>query len=202
MLDAAPPIPSRSLDQLALSAQRGAPGAVESLVAALLEKLRPIVGYHVMTTARGALTDADIEDVLHDVVILVWRHDLPIFDPRKSGFLTFVNRRLRWHLSDEARRARRRAGEECDDAELEAVVDHGRDPESLLRAHQGELATVHIERIVGAVDPDARAVIVRCDLQGARLVDVARELDLHVSSTCRARQRGLRFLARHLEALV
>jgi RNA polymerase sigma factor (sigma-70 family) len=197
--------PARSLDDLALAAQRRVPGAEDALVAELLERLRPIVAFAILSMKRGALGEADIDDVLQELVVLVWRHDLAVFDPRKSGFLTFCNRRLRWHLADVARRARRRAGEECDDAELEEVIDVDKDPESLLREHQRELAMLDLPKAVAeasGADSSAREVVVRCDLLGGKLTDVAKELDLHVSSACRARQRGLRFLARHLEAIV
>jgi DNA-directed RNA polymerase specialized sigma24 family protein len=196
--------PARSLDDLALAAQRHVPGTEDALVAELLERLRPIVAFAILSMKKGALGEADIDDVLQDLVVLVWRHDLAVFDPRRSGFLTFCNRRLRWHLADVARRARRRAGEECDDAALEEVIDVDKDPESLLTTHQRELAMLHLPKTVAqsGADSSAREVVVRCDLLGGKLTDVAKELDLHVSSACRARQRGLRFLARHLEAIV
>jgi RNA polymerase sigma factor (sigma-70 family) len=196
--------PARSLDDLALAAQRHVPGAEDTLVTELLERLRPIVAFAILSMKRGALGEADIDDVLQELVVLVWHHDLAVFDPRRSGFLTFCNRRLRWHLADVARRARRRAGEECDDAELEEVIDVDKDPESLLTSHQRELAMLQLPKAVAqsGADRSAKEVVVRCDLMGGKLTDVARELDLHVSSACRARQRGLRFLARHLEAIV
>jgi RNA polymerase sigma factor (sigma-70 family) len=196
--------PARSLDDLALAAQRHVPGAEDALVTELLERLRPIVAFAILSMRRGALGEADIDDVLQELVVLVWHHDLAVFDPRKSGFLTFCNRRLRWHLADVARRARRRAGEECDDAELEEVIDLDKDPESLLASHQRELAMLSLPKAVAqsGADTSAKEVVVRCDLMGGKLTDVAKELDLHVSSACRARQRGLRFLARHLEAIV
>jgi RNA polymerase sigma factor (sigma-70 family) len=194
---------SRALDGLALRAQRGEPGAVDALLETLIDRLRPIVGYLVLTQARGALCESDIEDVLHDVVLQIWRHDLAIFDASKSGFMTFVNRRMHWHITDESRKIRRRRGEVLDDDALEAVIDDGRDPESLLRAHQAELAMLDMVRTVDdtRADDKAKDVLVRHDLQGATLAEVAKELHIHVSSACRARQRGLRFLARHLEAI-
>src|SRR3954467_11582102 len=121
----------RDLDDLALRAQQRSPGATDELVGALLERLRPGVAYRVLTRGRGALTEHDIDDVLQDVVLLIWNHDLPIFDPRKSGFPTFVNRRLQWRLSAPARRIRCRAGDDADDDVRESVVDVDRDPEAL-----------------------------------------------------------------------
>ena len=195
--------PARSLDALAVRAQRAEPGAVDELIDDLLERLRPIISYRVLTRARGALSEVDIDDVVQDIVILIWQHDLPLFDAHRSGFLTFVNRRLQWHLADTARKARVRAGEEADDAELESVVDDGRDPESLLKAHAREVAMMNMSRTIRRAGPDTTAgkVLVEHDLRGARLADVARQLHIHVSNACRARQRGLRHLARHLEAL-
>lgn len=199
-----PACPSRSLDTLALRAQRGEPGAVEELITVLLERLRPLVSFRVLTHGRGALNEADIDDMLQDVIFHIWKHDLALFDPRKSGFLTFANRRIQWHLSDSARVARRNRGDDVEEVELEEVVDVDRDPESLLSAHSAELLMVDMERTIKGTGADrqAREVIVRHDLRGATLSAVADELDIHVSNACRARQRGLRHLARHLEALV
>lgn len=197
------PCPSRSLDDLAVRAQRGLPGAQGELVEALLRKLRPIVGHRLLTKKTWALSEADIEDALHDVVLHIWQHDLPLFDPARSGFLTFVSRRIDWHLSDRARSARRTAGEEVEDEVLELVVDLDRDPEALLAASDRERMLLQLATVIAhtRTDEAARTVLVRHDLEGATLVEVAKELHIHVSNACRARQRGLRHLTRQLSAL-
>ena len=197
------PCPSRSLDDLAVRAQRGLPGGEAALVEALLLKLRPIVGHRLLTKKTWALSEADIEDALHDVVLHIWQHDLPMFNPERSGFLTFVSRRIDWHLSDRARNARRAAGEEVDDEVLELVIDLDRDPEALLAADGREKTLLHLARVIDQAETDdtARTVLVRHDLEGATLVEVAKELRIHVSNACRARQRGLRHLTRQLSAL-
>ena len=194
---------ARSLDDLAVRAQRGLAGAEGDLVEALLLKLRPIVGHRLLTKKTWALTEADIEDALHDVVLHIWQHDLPLFDPSRSGFLTYVSRRIDWHLADRARNAKRSAGDEIDDEVLELVVDLDRDPEALLAADGREKILLHLGRAIELVktDDDARTVLVRHDLEGATLVEVAKELRIHVSNACRARQRGLRQLTRQLSAL-
>lgn len=194
---------ARSLDDLAVRAQRGLAGAEGDLVEALLLKLRPIVGHRLLTKKTWALTEADIEDALHDVVLHIWQHDLPLFDPSRSGFLTYVSRRIDWHLADRARNAKRSAGDEIDDEVLELVVDLDRDPEALLAADGREKILLHLGRAIELVktDDDARTVLVRHDLEGATLVEVAKELRIHVSNACRARQRGLRHLTRQLSAL-
>jgi RNA polymerase sigma factor (sigma-70 family) len=199
---------ARALDALALAAQKKEPGADDALVEALLVRLRPLVAWRMLARSGGALAQADVDDVLQEVVLLVWQRDVAVFDPSKSGFLTFVTRRLGWHIADCARNARRRAalegGEipEEDDAGVD-LEDEGRDPEALLEAARSERALLALEgRIAEAgVDEAARHVIVRHDLQGATLTEIAKEMGRNVSNACRARQRGLDRLARHFEAL-
>lgn len=195
--------PSRSLDDVAVGAQRGLAGAAGELVEGLLVKLRPIVGHRLLTKKSWALTDADVEDALHDVVLYIWQHDLPLFKPERSGFLTFVSRRIDWHLADRARKARRVAGEEVKDEDLELIIDVDRDPESLLDADGREKMLLHLTHVIAHADTDdtARTVLARHDLEGATLMEVAKELRIHVSNACRARQRGLRHLTRQLAAL-
>jgi RNA polymerase sigma factor (sigma-70 family) len=195
--------PSRSLDDVAVRAQRGLAGATGELVETLLVKLRPIVGHRLLAKKSWALTDADVEDAVHDLVLHIWQHDLPLFDPGRSGFLTFVSRRIDWHLSDRARHARRTAGEDVEDEDLELVIDIDRDPESLLDADRREKVLLHLAHVVAYADTDdtARTVLARHDLEGATLGLVAKELGIHVSNACRARQRGLRHLTRQLAAL-
>lgn len=197
-------VASRRLDELAMRAQQGEPGAADELLERLLVRLRPLVRYRVLTVARGALCEADVDDVLQDVVLRIWQQDLARFDPSRSGFLTWVSRRLGWHLATSVRRSRRNRIDELDDAELEEVVDEGRDPPSLLAARDAERALLALPRhVVELVDMDeqARTAVTRCGLEGATLTEVAREMRVHVSNACRARQRGLKALARQLEAL-
>ena len=195
--------PSRSLDDLAIRAQRGLPAAEGQLVEALLLRLRPIVGHRLLLQRSWALGEADIEDALHDIVLHIWQHDLPLYQRERSGFLTFVSRRIDWHLADRARNARRAAGEQLDDVVLEGIVDVDKDPESLLAVCERQETLLHLARAIESVrtDDTARTVLVRHDLEGATLVQVAKELHIHVSNACRARQRGVRHLTRHMSAL-
>lgn len=194
---------ARSLDALAVRAQRGEAHAVQLLLEALAVRLRRIVGHRVLAKRGYAFSEADVEDALHDLLLHIWQHDLPMFDPARSGFLTFVSRRIDWHVSDRARKARRLMGDEVEDEELELVVDEGRDPESLLAAAEDERTLLHLAVVIDLANTDdtARKVIKRHDLDGATLSDVAKELSIHVSNACRARQRGLRHLTRQLGAL-
>jgi RNA polymerase sigma factor (sigma-70 family) len=194
---------ARALDALAVRAQSGDNHAVDELLAVLATRLRRLVGHRVLAKKGYAFSEADVEDALHDVLLHIWQHDLPMFDPARSGFLTFVSRRIDWHVADRARKARRLMGEEVDDEELELVIDEGRDPESLLAAAENERTMLHLGTVIelARTDDTARTVIKRHDLEGATLVDVAKELSIHVSNACRARQRGLRHLTRQLGAL-
>lgn len=193
---------ARAFDALAVRAQSGDADATAALLEGLLVRLRRLVGHRVLAR-KNAFGEADVEDALHDVVVHIWQHDLPLFDPARSGFLTFVSRRLDWHIADRARHALRVQGEEVDDEELELVVDEGRDPESLLADAETERTLLRLRVIVDRSETDetARNIIKRHDLEGATLVDVAKELRIHVSNACRARQRGLRHLTRQLGAL-
>lgn len=194
---------ARALDALAVRAQSGDGEAVQQLLEVLAVRLRKLVGHRVLAKRGYAFSEADVEDALHDLLLHIWQRDLPMFDPARSGFLTFVSRRIDWHVSDRARKARRYIGEEVDDEELELVIDEGRDPESLLSAAEDERTLLHLSVVIdrARTDDTARTVIKRHDLEGATLSDVAKELSIHVSNACRARQRGLRHLTRQLGAL-
>lgn len=191
---------ARRLDALALRAQRGEPGARAELVEKLLKRLRPLVSHLIATRSRDVFGAADVDDVLQDIVVFVWQQDLHRFDPARSGFLTYVSRRLRWHVADLTRAARRRAADDLDDAEFGEVADCRSDPEALLEARRGEDMLLSLPETIAAADIDAQALLAvqLYDLQGASLADVARQLQVHISNACRARQRGLKLLARQL----
>lgn len=194
---------ARALDDVAIRAQRGEPGAADELMERLLVQLRPLVRHRLRNRSAGVLSESDLDDVMQDVALLIWQNDLRRFDPRRSGFLTFVSRRLTWHLADRAREVRRSTWEELDNEAAETTPAPGADAESLIDAMASEKLTESLPRRMDAagVDDQARLVLIRCDLEGATLAEVAKELDLHVSNACRARQRGIKRLARHFEAL-
>src|SRR5262245_26450282 len=100
---------ARSLDDLAITAQAGDKGAIADLLCALLVRLKPLVT-HRIRGGRGALRYSDVDDLVQDLLMAVWQKDLPQFDPSRSGFLTFVNRRVSWHLAERARVARKYTG--------------------------------------------------------------------------------------------
>jgi len=193
---------ARTLDALAVAAQSGREDAVADLLGALLSRLRPLVA-HRIRAGRGSLRNVDVDDLAQDLVIIIWQRDLPDFDPSRSGFLTFVNRRISWHLAECARTARRHTGVVLDDAELESVEDLGRDPVSLLDRVANEKQLLEIPTVIHTfpTDNDAREVIVRHDFEGATLTVIAKEMQINVSNVCRARKRGIRHLARHMGAL-
>src|SRR5688572_11201947 len=72
---------ARALDALAMRAQRGEGDAVQQLLEALAKRLRRLVGHRVLKKRGYALSEADVEDALHDVLVHIWQHDLPMFDP-------------------------------------------------------------------------------------------------------------------------
>lgn len=194
---------ARTLDQLALQAQRGEPGALERLLKRLHARLRPLVRHHLLVKSGDVHTTTDVDDVLQDLVLLIWQQDLARFDPKRSAFLTFVSRRMRWHLIDRTRRARRRATSCMPASDLDRLEDAKFHPEVLLEAKRTERLLRMLPSTVeqASVDDRARHTVQRHDLEGASLTDVARELEVHVSNACRARQRALKHLARHLAPL-
>ena len=53
---------------------------------------------------RGAmLSDADIDEVVQEILIAVWEQDLERYDTERGPLLAFLNARVRWRLKDAVR---------------------------------------------------------------------------------------------------
>jgi RNA polymerase sigma factor (sigma-70 family) len=185
------------MDALATRAQQGDARAADQLAQLLYTSLRPVVG----RMTRG-LPQADLEDVLQDVVIAAFEKDLARFDPTRGAFLSFVAKRLGWRIADVVRQHRRAPGPSLDDVMLD-IVDPTQTPEAQTAAHAHEQALLALPRMIDATlatlrDQQARHAFVAHDLRGRTIVDVAGDLGIHASNACRARQRALAHLARTL----
>lgn len=202
----APTAPFSDLCALAVRAAADEPGAVERLARELYElvpgTLRGVL------SRRGFVLDAQArEDVVQEVVWKLVDRDLPRFDATRGTFATLIRYRVRWCLADALRGASRRSENELFTWEEEELCDapapvEERPDERLERA-QVELRLLvlrdDVERVL-ADEPAARRAVVRHDLDGVKLADVAGELQVHTSNACRQRQKGLRLLAERLPA--
>ena len=152
----------------------------------------------------GAYAEADIDDVVQDLTLRFYA-ELPLWDPTRAPFSGFISQALRWALLDASRRFRSRGPLVDPDADLvreQAGIDL--DPEALLeRARKDAVIDARIAALPRALrsirDSQARKVIERT-VAGARLSDVAAELGVHVSTACRARQRGFLEVVATLQA--
>lgn len=191
-----PAPPKTPLCALALAAQGGDARAADALAARLVAALRPLVTRH----SRG-LCAADVDDLVQDVVVAAFETDLARFDPSKGSFLSFVAKRMRWRVADVLRTSGKRRVDALDDVVAACEpADPLASPEARARAAAKERALLALPRLVDDAlaamrDPAARKALVRHDLDGVALVDVARELGVHASNACRARKRALAHLA-------
>ncbi len=193
--------PRTRMDALACSAQQGDARAADRLARLLYLSLRPVIA----RMTRG-LPAADLEDIVQDVVIAAFETDLARFDPQRGSFLSFVAKRLRWRIADHVRKVGRAQGPSLDDVALD-VADPDQTPEAQAHAHAHERALLALPRQVGRAlstlkDKQARRAFTAHDVHGLTIVEVARDLGVHASNACRARQRALRHLAQALPASI
>jgi len=163
---------------------------------------------------RLAMSDAALDEVLQDLLIMAWKRDLARFDPALGTLGAFLRTRTRWSLIDRARReVREILFAPIDQLPEEAFCDNRRAltyesvapcPDTLLAAVDEELRLCALDRaleeaIENMEDEIAHFAIVAHDLAGAPMQEVAFNLEVHPSNAGRARQRGLAELRRALE---
>lgn len=163
---------------------------------------------------RLPLSDAVLDEVAQDLLIMAWKRDLARYDPARGTLRAFLRTRTRWSLLDRARQEVRAllfapidllAEEEfCDNRRALTHTWIGADPEALLAAVDEEQRLCALDRaideaIASIEDDQAYFAVVAHDLAGAPMQEVAFNLDVHPSNAGRARQRGLAHLRRVLE---
>lgn len=200
--------PLDPLSQLALRARSGDARALHQLLAKLPPRLTPWV--KVELQRRGQSVDAhQLDDIVQDLVIATWRADLARFDPQKGSLLGFLRKRVAWRVGDTLRQTTRRSHISLDQMREQGrePAAHAACPESRLESLRAELSLRLLPRLVdGALadlaDPAAAVAVRVHDLRACPLREVAQQLKVHTSNACRARQRGLRYLAERLPALL
>jgi RNA polymerase sigma factor (sigma-70 family) len=196
-----------TLDSLAARAKSGDPAALDAFLEALTARLGPFVGRQVMIVGRGVLSTDDADDVLQQVVISAWQVDLGRWQPARACFLGFLSRRVRWIVRDAVRRRVRAKSEplpEDGEGTVDDLVAPEQDPEAVLAKRDGERTLRLLPALVDELaedDGDAAHAVRRSDLDEECLAQIALELEVDVSTACRARQRGLRWLQPRVERL-
>lgn len=171
----------------------------------LFEALRPVLLQCIRSAVRQRnyrLTQAQIDDVLQELLFDIWRFDMHRFDPSRGELLTFLRKRIQWKLVDHIRV---HARHHCDSLErrLEELNEEpGQDesnPECLHAQFSWETYLTHLperveEQLLELNDASAQQAVIRHDIDGIPLKQVAQELGIHPSNATRARKRGLVFL--------
>lgn len=148
---------------------------------------------------RGAmLSDADIDEVVQEILIAVWQQDLERYDAERGELLAFLNARVRWRLKDAVRELslhaeRYEALTTTFDAELE-----GSHLDEQLETEQAErrlrlLPAVADEHLKKMRDAAARRAV-RESLSGTPLRVLAGRLGQSPSTVTRARNRAIAHL--------
>jgi len=149
---------------------------------------------------RGVrISAADVDDLEQELLIDVWQIDLERFDPARGTLGAFITRRVQWKLIDHLRRLGRHRHESLDaraDAGLAEPGTSETRPDHLHDETRRELTLLSLagaarEVLSALKDPAAACALLRHDLDGVPLREVARELGVHPSSATRARQRAL-----------
>jgi RNA polymerase sigma factor (sigma-70 family) len=148
---------------------------------------------------RGAmLGEADIDEVVQELLIAVWAQDLVRYDPARGELLAFLNARVRWRLSDAVRLVCQHAERyEVITASFDAELE-GSHPDEQLEVEQTErrlrlLPSVADEHLKKLRDPAARRAV-RESLDGASLRLIAQRLGQSPSTVTRARNRAIAHL--------
>lgn len=180
----------------------------ERACAAFYEALRPRfrrIAAHELVRRGLVLDEGELDDVVQEALIDTWLIDLPRFEVGRSPLWSFLRRRVRWTLLERVRgRARQRTRSLEDERARGVDVEaEGASPDERLRAAAAERTLLSFPRAVAAAaarleDDAARVAILRHDVEGAPLRQVALELGVHPSNATRARQRGLQRLRRDL----
>lgn len=200
----APSVSQDPVTRLALAAKGGDGKALDALLRALPQRLLGLVLRELKTQGRS-LPRHEIDDVVEDLLVAAWRYDLGRFDVKRGSFLSFMRKRVAWRVGDAVRAHGRQRCIELperpeDGHELEAQ-DAG--PEERLSEGRRELKLLVFPGAVKDTlsrlqDAAAARAVVAYDIEGRALREVADELAVHPSNACRARQRGLRWLAENL----
>ena len=171
----------------------------------LFEALRPVLLQMTRAIIRQRnyrLSQAQLDDLLQELLFDIWRFDLQRFDPSRGELFTFLRKRIQWKIVDQIRV---HARHQCDSLErrLEELNEEpGHDasnPESLHAQFSWERYLNHLpslvqEHLSDMDDTSAQQAILRHDIDGIPLKQVAQELGIHPSNATRARKRGLIFL--------
>jgi RNA polymerase sigma-70 factor (ECF subfamily) len=146
-----------------------APAAFESI-------FRSELPYVLATLRRLGARSADIEDLAHDVFVVVHRR-LGDYDTTRPLRPWLVGIAMRIAADD--RRLARRRWEREDDGAVERATASGRSPEQqALAAERRAMALVGLD----ALDLDKRAVLVLHDIDGEPVTEIAHALGIPVNT--------------------
>lgn len=188
-----------ALDTLALGARQGDVLATEQFLVALHGHVEAAVAQRGRRMGRRGPAADVCADLTQDLVIELWQTDLGRWDPARGAFLTFARMRMAWRVASWMRAQSRYMD---DDAALYELPSDGLDPESLLQRAQRDRQVRALTHVIHErLTKQERAVVKQVDLEERSLTAVSKKKRVHVSSTCRLRQRAHARIAREMQAL-
>ena len=195
--------PQRGELDLLLSEAKDAPSAVREgrFFSALRKRMYVLVAQE-LGRNKWNLPASDVDDVVQELVLEIWRVDLERFDPTRASLLTFLRRKVRWRVIEKIRARGRRSRPLRLSAEMEEQIEDEstsvvQRQEEWIRHETAVDACASLADLEG-LDERTRVVIVRHDLEGAALKDIAADMCVNPSTVTRMRQKGLRELRAHM----
>ncbi|MGH2767421.1 MAG: RNA polymerase sigma factor [Actinomycetota bacterium] len=182
-----PPTPGEDFPSIIAAARQGAEWAWTAIYRALAP---PVLGY---LRARGA---ADPEDLMGEVFVHLVR-GLARFEGDEPAFRSWTFLIAHHRLLDERRRLVVRPDEPCSH---EAMVSHGPNGNVEEEAIDG-LSTGRVRRVIDALSPDQREVMVLRIIASLTLEEVARALGKSPEAVKALQHRGLEQIRKEISRI-
>jgi RNA polymerase sigma-70 factor (ECF subfamily) len=157
-------------------------------------------------TARAGVPASDAEDLVQDVLVVVFNEIAEFERRRKGAFRAWLRMILANQVKDYFRGQKYRPTAPGG-SDFQGVLDELQSPESALsklwdREHDRHVAASLMQRVQGDFDPTTWQAFQRHALEGEPAVQVAKALNLSLNSVLLAKSRVLKRMRQELAGLV
>jgi len=155
-----------------------------------------VIVRHEIARTRGFLSPDEIEDLLQELLVSVWRVDLARFDPARGSLMAFLRKRVRWQVANTLRKCVRQ-----NEVYKAAPRQNPSDPHVHIESRERvRLLRNALDEVLAPRDADAALIIRAHDIEGIAMNDIALCVGVHPSQITRIRRRGLDTLRRFFES--
>ena len=156
--------------------------------------------------ARAGISASDIDDLVQEVLLVVFREVVEFERRRKGAFRAWLRTILANRVKDYLRSQKYQPNAPCG-SDFLGVLDELESPESALsklwdREHDRHVAASLMQRVQGDFDPATWQAFCRHALEGEPATEVAEALNLSLNSVLLAKSRVLKRMRQELAGLV